>query len=155
MLSSVTKDETRGVEYRAYTVMNDANIDDKTYEELSRRTLAKDAFACIFPISATAQLNSAIAVEFRNRLKKKLISFLVDDNAEEEFLIKSGNRDIIDQSDETIRAYLLQSHIQTSLLINESISLEMATTGAAGLIKLVEPEGGRKDRYTAVSYLNY
>ena len=31
----------------------------------------------------------------------------------------------------------------------------MALTGAAGLIKLVEPDGARKDRYTSVSYLNY
>lgn len=154
-LSSVTKDETRGVEYRAYTVMNSLDVDDRVYEELTKRTLGKDAFACIFPISATAQLNSAIAVEFRTRLKKKLVSFLVDDNEEEEFLIKSGNKDILDQEDPSLKAYLLQAHIQTSLLINECISLEMATTGAAGLIKLIEPEGGRKDRYTAVSYLNY
>lgn len=152
-LTSVTKDEIRGVEYKPYTVMNSALVDQKVYDELIGRTLGRDAFACIFPISATAPLNSLIAVKFRERLKKKLIAFLIDDNSEEEFLIRSGNKDILDQDDTGIRAYLLQSHLQTSLFINESIALEMAP--ANGLVKLVEPSGARKDRYTSVSYLNY
>lgn len=152
-LSSVTKDEIRGVEYEAFTVMNTPYIEDKLYEELKDRTLGQDALGCIFPISATAQLNSLIAVKFRERLKKRLISFLVDDNTEEEFLIKSGNKDILIQDDSTTRANLLQAHIQTSLFINECIALEMVLQN--GLIKLVEPPGARKDRYTSVSYLNY
>jgi len=43
--------------------------------------------------------------------------------------------------------------LQTSLFINESIALEMMLQN--GLIKLIEPPGARKDRYTSVSYLNY
>jgi hypothetical protein len=152
-LTSVTKDEIRGVEYKPYTVMNSINVDTKVYDELISRTIGQDAIQCIFPISATAPLNSLIAVKFRERLKKKLIAFLIDDNSEEEFLIKSGNKDILDQSDGGIRAYLLQAHLQTSLFINESIALEMAP--ANGLVKLVEPVGSRKDRYTSVSYMNY
>lgn len=153
-LSAVTKDEIRGIEYPPYTTMpNSMYIDQKLYEDLMNRTLGRDAIPCIFPISATAPLNSLIAVKFRERLKKKLITFLVDDNTEEEFLIKSGNKDILDQDDTGIRAYLLQAHLQTSLMINESIALEMAP--AQGLIKLVEPAGARKDRYTACSYLNF
>ena len=152
-LSSVTKDEVRGVEYKPYTVVNSPHVDRRVYEELVDRTLGKDALPCIFPISATAPLNSLIAVKFRERLKKKLINFLVDDNTEEEFLIKSGNKDILDQDDTGVRAYLLQAHLQTSLLINECIALEMVVSG--GLIKLTEPDGARKDRYSSVSYLNY
>ncbi|HUU87836.1 MAG TPA: hypothetical protein VMX17_08795 [Candidatus Glassbacteria bacterium] len=152
-LSSVTKDEQRGVEYEALTVMPSPYVDNKVYEELKDRTLGQDARGCIFPISATAALNSAIAVKFRERLKKKLVTFLVDDSLEEEFLIKSKNKDILIQDNSTIRAYLLQAHIQTSLFVNESIALEMVMLN--GLIKLVEPEGARKDRYTSVSYLNY
>jgi hypothetical protein len=152
-LSAVTKDEIRGVEYEAYTVMNSPLIEDKVYEELTGRTLGQDALGCIFPISATAPLNAHIAVKFKERLKKRLLSFLVDDNTEEEFLIKSGNKDILDQEDTGIRAYLLQAHLQTSLFINESISLEMNMMN--GLLKLIEPPGARKDRYTACSYLNY
>lgn len=152
-LSAVTKDEVRGLEYKPYTVMNSNDVDDKVYEELTIRTLGQDALACVFPISATSSLNSQIAVKFRERLKKKLVTFLVDDNTEEEFLIKSGNKDILDQDDTGSRAYLLQPHVQTSLMINEAIALEMVLQN--GLVKLVEPDGGRKDRYTSVSYLNY
>lgn len=152
-LSGVTKDEVRGVEYQAFTVMNSHHVDTRIYEELVSRTLGQDANACVFPVSATSNLNSLIAVKFRERLKKKLITFLVDDNTEEEFLIKSGNKDILDQDDTGIRGHLLQSHLQTTLLINECIALEMAMVN--GAIKLVEPPGARKDRYTSCSYLNY
>lgn len=152
-LSSVTKDEIRGVEYEAFTVMDSPHISDKDYEDLRDRTLGQEALPCVFPITATAPLNSLIAVKFRERLKKKLVSFLIDDNAEEEFLIKSNNKDILDQDDTGVRAYLLQAHLQTSLLINEAIALEMVLMN--GLVKLVEPPGARKDRYTSCSYLNY
>jgi hypothetical protein len=152
-LSAITKDEVRGLEYNAYTIMLSPDIDKKAYEDLSNRTLGSDAIPCIFPITATPAMNSHIAVKFRERLKKKLITFLVDDNTEEEFLIKSGNKDILDQDDTGIRAYLLHPHVQTSLMINESIALEMVLLN--GILKLVEPEGARKDRYTSVSYLNY
>jgi hypothetical protein len=152
-LSSVTKDEARGCEYEAFTVMPLDTVDDKLYDDLVARTLGISALQCIFPIYGTSPLNSLIAVKFRERLKKKLVTFLVDDNTEEEFLIKSGNKDILDQDDTGIRAHLLQAHLQTSLFINEAIALEMVL--ANGLVKLVEPEGARKDRYTAVSYLNY
>jgi len=153
-LSAVTKDEIRGVEYEALTVNDSPHVDERVREDLTNRTLGQDARKCIFPILATAPLNSLIAVKFRERLKKKLISFLVDDNAEEEFLVKSGNKDILDQYNTEVRAHLLQAHLQTSLFINESISLEMVPQNT-GLIKLDEPAGGRKDRYTACSYLNY
>lgn len=128
-------------------------IEDRVYKELYDRTLGKDAIPCVFPIFASSSLNSLIAVKFKERLKKKLVTFLVDDNTEEEFLIKSGNKDILEQDESETRAYLLQAHLQTSLLINECIALEMVLQN--GLIKLVEPSGARKDRYTSCSYLNY
>lgn len=154
-LSGVTKDEQRGLEYPPYTVMISDHIDKKVYEELFNRTLGGQQTnkACIFPIIGTSQLNAAIAIQFKNRLKKRLITFLVDDNTEEEFLIKAGNKDILDQDDTGVRAYLLQPFLQTSLFINESIALEMQMVN--GNLKLIEPAGARKDRYTSVSYLNY
>jgi len=152
-LSSVTKDEVRGPEYEAMSVMNTEWISDKLYEELTNRTAGREANGCIFPIAATAGLNSLIAVKFKERLRQGLVSFLVDDNIEEEFLIESKNKDILDQTDSGIRAYLLQAHLQTTLFINESIALEMVMQN--GLVKLEKPEGGRQDRYTSVSYLNY
>lgn len=152
-LSSVTKDEERGIEYPAYTVLNSESVDDSLYDELSERTKGRDAIPCIFPIRATGDLNTRIAVKFKERMRNKLIRYLVDDNVEEEFLIKSGNKDILDQEDTGIRAHLLQAHLQTTLFINESISLDMSMIN--GKLKLEQPEGAKKDRYTSVSYLNY
>jgi hypothetical protein len=154
-LTSVTQDEARGIEYPAMTVMRHDAVDEKLQEELRERTLTPDgAIECIFPIGATQELNSQIAVSFRDRLKRKLITFLCDDFTEEDFLIKSQNKDILNQDDLSYRAYLLAPHVNTQLLINECISLEMSMVGN-GLIKLIEAPSARKDRYTAVSYLNY
>ena len=153
-LTSLTKDDSRGVEYNAMKVMNHPTIDQKVYEELIERCISNDAKPCIYPISATQQLNSQIAVAFRDRLKRKMLRFLVDENEEEEFLIKNGNRDILDQKDIGARAYLLSPNIQTTLLINESISLEMSVINAETL-KLQEPGNSRKDRYSSCSYLNW
>jgi len=152
-LTSVTKDEVRGVEYPAYTIVPDETIDDKLYEELLARTLGDDAKACIYPIVANAQFNAKMAVELKDRLRRGLIKFLVDDSTEEEFLIKSKNEDILDQDETGLRAYLLQPHLNTSLMINESIALDMEIKN--GILKLIEPEGARKDRYSSLSYLNH
>jgi hypothetical protein len=154
-LSSITKDENRGLEYPAWTIMdnNSGWIDEKVYCELRDRTLGADALPIIYPVSATLSLNSAIAVSFKDRLRRKLISFLVDDNTEEDYLIRLGDKNILDQTDSGIRAYLLQAHLQTSLLINECISLETAFIG--GNVRLTEPPGARKDRFSSCSYLNW
>jgi hypothetical protein len=152
-LCETTKDEVRDSEYKAYTVMPSEYVDDKLYDELTARTLGRDANKCIFPIFASASLNSAIAIKFKERMRKHLVNFLVDDNTEEDFLIKTGNKDILDQDDTGIRSHLLQAHLQTTLLVNECISLEMSIQ--SNNLKLEEPEGARKDRFTAVSYLNF
>lgn len=154
-LAMITKDETRGLEYPAYTVMDDPEewINKDAWEVLNKRTIGENAKPCVFPISASLQLNSAIAISFKDRLKRRMLSFLIDDSAEEEFLIKSNNTDILDQDDTGIRAHLLQAHIQTTLFVNESIALDMMMIG--GLVKVAEQSGARKDRYTSVSYLNY
>ena len=154
-LTSITKDEVRGLEYPAYTVMDDSEgwIDTRVWEELKDRTLGADAIPCIFPIVGSPGLNSAIFVSLRDRLRRRLVHFLVDDNTEEEYLIKAGNKDILDQDNTGVRAYLLQAHLQTTLLINECISLDSVFNN--GLVKLVEQPGARKDRHTAISYLNY
>jgi chemotaxis receptor (MCP) glutamine deamidase CheD len=83
------------------------------------------------------------------------LSFLVDDNAMEEHLIRIGNKDIVNQEDVVLRAYLLAPAIQTNFLINECVSLEMSMTGGGQHIKLSEPSGSRKDRYSSASYGNY
>jgi hypothetical protein len=153
-LSAVTKDDSRGIEYPAMTVMRHSAIDDKTYEDISERTLGKNADPVIFPISGTAVLNSMVAVSFRDRLRKKLISFLTDEGTAEDYWIKTNNKEILDPDDFDARAFILNPYLQASLCINECISLEM-TVQNGGLIKLQEPSGCRKDRWSSTAYSEY
>ncbi len=82
-----------------------------------------------------------------------MIKFLCDDTTAEEYLINTGNKDIFDEGGE-LRSYLLIPHVDTSLMINECISLEMTST-QNGSFKLQEPSGMRKDRYSSLMYLNW
>lgn len=152
-LGIITKDDERGCEYPAWTIMYSEDRDKKQYEELIERTIAKNAEPIIYPIVASARLNNDIAVAFREKLQKKMISFLINEVDADEYLLKT-NPDYLKFNDEiSERAWFLHPYIQFSNMINESISLSMSLNG--GLIKLTEPSGGRKDRYTSVSYGNY
>lgn len=151
-LGVVTTDEERGIEYPAMTIMVHSEIDEKVYEELSQRTLAINAEPIIFPITATANLNSKIAVSLRTALKKKLFTFLADEKSGEDYLFKN-QKEIIKNEDDDAKAFFMNPFIQTSLMIGECVNLNMSVSG--GNIKLVEPVGGRKDRYTSLSYGNY
>jgi len=68
-------------------------------------------------------------------------------------LIKNNNKYFKTTDGLSEKTFLLHPYVQTKLFINECISLSMVLSG--GNIKLVEPSGARKDRYTAVSYANY
>lgn len=152
-LGTVTKDDERGCEYPAWTVLYTEDIDKKVYDELLNRTIAKNAEDIIYPINVTAKLNSDIAVAFREKLQKKMISFLINEVDADEYLLKT-NPDYLKYNDEiSERAWFLHPYIQYSNMINESVSLSMSIVGTN--IKLTEPSGGRKDRYTSVSYGNY
>ena len=151
-LSQLTVSEERGLEYSPMTVADNENIDEKLREELTKRTLGLNPLPVIFPISASQQLNSKIAVEFRNSLQKKMWSFLLSENDIEEFLIRTY-KDYMTNDDETLRGFYLNPYMNTSLLIGECVNLDMGLSG--GLIKLMEKEGNYKDRYSSVSYLNY
>ena len=152
-LGQITKDDERGIEYPAMTIMRHNSIDPNTYDELSKRTLAVNAIPVIYPISGIAKLNSQIAVEMRDKLQKKLFGFLVDETKAEDYLIKSKSGEFMTNDDPSAKSFFMAPYTQTSLLIGECIGLTM--TMVAGNIKLVEMSGSRKDRYTSVAYGNY
>jgi hypothetical protein len=148
-LGQVTQDEERDVEYPAMTIFPHESLEEKVIDELSKRTLGLNALPIVYPISATPRLNSQIAVEFRDKLQKKLWGFLYDQGKAEDYLI--GSFYSKEYSDD--RSYFIAPYIQTDFLINECINLSRSIY--LGWIKLTEPSGGRKDRYSAVSYGNY
>ena len=152
-LGQVTKDEERGIEYPAMTIMPHSSYEDAVYQELSQRTLGKDAMPIIYCISATAKLNSFMAVDFRDKLKKKMIDFLVEETKAEDHLIKTKAGEYLSNDDLEAKTFFMQPYVQTSLAINEAVSLDMVLS--AGNVKLVEPAGARKDRIVTLMMGNY
>lgn len=150
-LSQVTSSEERGIDFPAMTVANHPDIDEKVIEELRDRTLGLNPLEVIFPISATRQLNSKIAVAFRTSLQGKIWSFLVSDVEAEEFLIKT-HKDYMTH-DTGYKAFYDNPYLNTRLFIGECVNLDLILSD--GYIKLQEKEGAYKDRYSSVSYLNY
>ncbi len=153
ILTLATRDEDRMKEYPPYTVMDSPHIEKGLFDDLTQRTLGIDAMKIIYPISPSSQLNAQMSIKLRDRLKRKLIKFLCDDTLAEEYLVNSGSKDIFDE-DSDVRAYLLSPHVNTSLMINECISLDMIPNASGGF-KLQEPSGARKDRFSSLMYLNW
>ena len=131
------------------------DLNEKMYKELRDRTIATNAEEIIYPISATSQLNNDIAVDMRDKLQKKMIKFLLNETSAEEYLVKNVKEylDVKETGEVSEKSWYLHPYVQTSILINECVSLSMTMNN--GYIKLKEPNGGRKDRYTSVSYMNY
>jgi hypothetical protein len=149
-LTQVTRNDERGIDYEPMTIVDVDYLEEKAKKDLQDRTLGINPLEVIYPISATAPLNSKIAVAFRTALKSGLWSFLCDQNEAEEFLIKTNKEFLGESSD---RAFFLNPYIGTELLIGECVNLDMKLS--AGLIKLEERENTYKDRYSAISYLNW
>jgi hypothetical protein len=82
-----------------------------------------------------------------------MINLLIDDSQADDYLMKTNKEFLEFSEDFSMRPWYLHPYAQTSLLINECVNLSMIIAG--GNIKLIEPPGGRKDRYTSVSYMNY
>jgi hypothetical protein len=155
-LSENTMDEERGETYPPFTVVDEnfLSVKDDVREELRRRARGINALPVIFPMSASQDLNSQIANLFRSSLQKKLWKFLILDGDAEEFLIKSKNKEFLSNpADSSIYAFYLNPYVQTGLTISECINLDLALV--SGKVKLVEKAGCNKDRYSALSYVNF
>lgn len=147
----MTKDDERGIEYDALTVYEHKSLDKALIEELKEKTLGLKAKPVIYPIMASAKLNSEIAVDFRDKLQRGKISFLIDDNDAEGYLTKN-NKEYANINNVNLRSWYIMPYIETGLLVNECISLEFSVI--SGNIKLETIGTARKDRYTSCSYGN-
>ena len=152
-LGQETQDFERGFKYPAMTIMPHSSIEDSVYDELSKRTLGLDALPMIYCISATAKLNSLMAVDMRDKLKKRMVGFLVDEIKAEDYLIKTHSGEYMRNDDIGAKSFFMQPYVQTSLLVNEAVNLSAVLS--AGNIKLIEPSGARKDRIVCLMMGNY
>ena len=152
-LAVVTKDEERAVEYEAFTVYEHKSLDKKLIDELKEKTLAINAKPVIYPILAYAKLNSDIAIEFRDKLQKKMINILIDENEADAYLASKDKTYMEIESDFDSKVWYLHPYRQFSELVTESVNLEFSIV--SGNIKIEAHGNARKDRYTACSYGNY
>jgi hypothetical protein len=148
-LGQITRDNSRNIEYPAMTIFPHESLEEKVVEELTKRTLGLNALPIIYPITGTSKLNSQIAVEMRDKLQKKMWAFLSDTVRAEDYLSESVySKEFLED-----KAFFMHPFEQTNLFVTECINLSMSLAG--GYIKLTEPSGHRKDRYSSVSYGNY
>lgn len=158
MLGTILRDDERDIEYEALTVMNTlrryTDLAENKIDELERRTITNNAKGVIYPISASAELNSQIAVDFRDKLNRGMVEFLIETDKAEDYLIESNEhfKSAFEKSDSHEKAIILNPYNQINEFINECVNLEYSVVG--GKIKIDEKKG-RKDRYTSVSYGNY
>lgn len=136
-------DSERGVEYEAFSCMND--------DELAERCMYRNAPKVVYALHATSSLNSKIAVGFRDGLKRGKIKLPVIENEGEEFLRSIKG---FEKLPEDVKMKLRLPYMHTTLLINEIVNLE-AEIKDNGDIKLKESKSARKDRYSSISYLNF
>ncbi len=151
-LAVVTKDEERGIEYEAYSVMEHKSLDKSLIEELKEKTLSSKFKPVIYPIRGSLSLNSAIAVDFRDKLQSKMISIPVDAIDGEEYLNKI-DKEFRETDDLIYKLKFIEPYMQFELMINESINLTFTVVG--GNIRLEEEKGAMKDRYSSCSYGSY
>ncbi len=151
-LAAITKDDVRGVEHEAFTVYEHRSLTDSLIKELREKTLSAKAKPVIYPILATAELNSNIAVDFRDNLTRETISFLINENDAEDYLLKT-NKEYARTKDVSLKAWFIHPYMQISEFIVETVGLKTDIVG--GNIRLEERGSAKKDRYTSSSYGNY
>jgi len=152
-LAEITKDEERGIEYDPFTVFEHKSLSNKLIEELKEKTLGKNAKQIIYPFLAYEKENSAIAVDFRDKLQRGMCSFLVSESEAEAYLNRHNKEYSSSVDDVEMVNWFIFPYLQTELLINETVNLEYVMAG--GNIRLSTVGGARKDRYTSCSYGNY
>jgi hypothetical protein len=142
-LTKVTLDVVRGIEYPSWSAMNDEKMQERAYD--------RNAVPLIYSIKVAggsgAQTNHEMAIYTKSQFQQKKIKLLCNEFDGKDYMMdKQG----LMKMDSYEVARHLVPYVQTSRLINEMINLEMENR--SGYIKLVEPAGHRKDRYSSISY---
>lgn len=150
-LGKAITDEERNVPYPAFTLSHLNLLDLAAQEDYLSRVTSLGALPVVFPVLASASLNSRIASEFKASLQNKRWSFLVNPTDAENFLVEHQPEFLASALDNNVGVFFMNPYVQTTLLIDECLNLNMSLNN--GLIKL-ERTNGRKDRFSSVSYAN-
>lgn len=139
LLGNFTYDEQRDIKYPPFKSMNN--------EKHAERCSYKEARPIIYSINGTDELNAEIAFTFKASLENHTTQFLISEIEAEDYLVEHQNF-LLKSEEEKVR--LIMPYVQTTLMQNEIIELEMDVTGKH--LKLKEKSNMRKDRYSSISY---
>ena len=139
LLGNFTYDEQRDIKYPPFKSMNN--------EKHAERCSYREARQNIYSINGTDELNAEIAFTFKASLENHTTQFLINEIEAEDYLTEHQDF-ALKNEEEKVR--LILPYVQTTLMQNEIIELEMDITGK--YLKLKEKSNMRKDRYSSVSY---
>lgn len=139
-------DNERDIWHEAYTCFNEDNTVDKAAN--------RNALPIVYSMKAYADTNSKIALSLRDVLiNRKMLLPISSIDAKEVVFDKSNVKTSNMEERAYLEAKLLQPFAQTDALVNELITLEYEMR--EGKVKISEKSGNRKDRYSALGYLNF
>lgn len=143
MLARVMWDEETQQEYKPWKAMND--------ESVAERIRADGAEPVIFTVSASARLNSEIAMLTRREFSEGRVDLLISHaKALDDVLPKMKEyKECIDLDEQL---FYEKPYLETQAFINEAIELIYERMPDTGLVKISEQGFKTKDRYTSVSY---
>ena len=141
-LGEYTYDEERDIKYPPMCCFNK--------EDKRERCGYKEALPIIYGIVANEEINNDIAVTLKASLTNHTLRFLVNEFEGEDWLNENKNFQILDASE---KVRLMYPYVQTTLTQMEIVKLQTELTRKG--IKLVEFGTNRKDRYSALAYMNH
>lgn len=145
-LAKVLYDDERCIEYAPLKAMND--------DVVANRIINHNAQPIIFVVTASAKLNSEMAVGLRSSFLDRKIDLLIPkDEGVEELAKYIPDYTKINDPDEQL--YYEKPFLETMLLLNELINLEVEKGENTGLIRISEKTGMMKDRYVSLAMGNY
>lgn len=141
--AKILYDKERDVEYEAWKAYNN--------EEMANRALSDNAMPVVYSIKVSlAKTNHEIATWLRDDLQRGKIRLLTSElDAKDLFNEKRQFAKL--QEEEKVK--MLYPYVQTSILVNEMVSLEWKLVN--GYVKVVEVGKNRKDRFSSLAYCNF
>ena len=124
-------------------------ITEGTLNELRARTVDPEAIPCIIPMKATAELNSNMWKSLWKVLNNGELLLLEDELQATKRYDENYKTELLSSQE---RFLALNPFIQTSMLISEGINLSQSWKN--GVLTLVQPRMGHKDRMSALQYAN-
>lgn len=138
-------DHERKKEYQAFYSMN-----EKDDPKLDAFHLEDEYEEKIYTVSASEEFNHDIALDLKDKITNKRISFLISKTDVREYFL---NETWFNKLSPEEQVELLNPYLQTTLLENEMVLLERIEHPK--YVKLKEQSGKRKDRYSSLAYGNY